>query len=400
MSCNKCGQAQCVCGAAVIANVQLINPIIEGGTQSGGTINSAVLNDAQINGAELDCNTTGCTAGPGQCNDGVATNAFVCAEVARQIDGSNPDFCQAVDDCLSANPAALCAVIAACINGTPGIINNTIAFGVAARATTALYGVVRYATKTQFEQGTCLLAIDPCTLLDFWNSPNLSSPMWAAFTSAVNRASSTVLNNTALTGTPTAPTAAAGICTNQIATTSYICTAIANAISASNPAFCAAVNACTGGGLSCPTVSALWTPAGGNPPGTVRFLGDNCQSYTSAEILASAGGSGGGGGGSVTGGIAALNGAGVALQWTGPFWVTSTLEINPQSTGFSVWLSQAGSAGNGNTYFITIGCGGTRMGAISEALHIGPLRTLTISQGAFNLLQPSCPQGDDAGVQS
>jgi hypothetical protein len=295
MSCNTCGQQNCVCGASVLANVQLIDSVLDNPTINGGAQNSPVINDAEINGGTLDCNVTGCTAGPGQCNDGVATNAFVCAEVARQIDGSNPDFCQAVDDCLSANPAALCAVIAACINGTPGIINNTIAFGVAARATTALYGVAKYATSTQLASATCLVAIDPCSLAAFWNSPNLASPLWAAFQNAVDQASSAIFNNTILTGDPQAPTPPPGDCDNSIATTSFVCTAITNAISGGNPAFCAAVAACPAAGVTCAQVTGLFTAAGANPGAGIGFLGSDCMSYTAAQIVAAGGGGGGGG---------------------------------------------------------------------------------------------------------
>jgi hypothetical protein len=296
----------------VLANVQLIDSVLDNPTINGGVQNSPVINDAAINGGTLDCNVTGCTAGPGQCNDGVATNAFVCAEVARQIDGSNPDFCQAVDDCLSANPAALCAVIAACINGTPGIINNTIAFGVAARATTALYGVAKYATSTQLASATCLVAIDPCSLAAFWNSPNLASPLWAAFQNAVDQASSAIFNNTILTGDPQAPTPPPGDCDNSIATTSFVCTAITNAISGGNPAFCAAVAACPAAGVTCAQVTGLFTAAGANPGAGIGFLGSDCMSYTAAQIVA-AGGGGGAGATLVVKGVTQLNGNGDIL---------------------------------------------------------------------------------------
>lgn len=296
MSCPKCGQSSCACGASVLANVQLIDAVLDNPTLNGGVLNGPVVNDPQIIGGTIDCTTQGCTAGPGHCDAGIATNAFVCAEVARQIDSGNPAFCQAVNDCLVADPSALCTAIGVCINGTPGIINNTLSFGIGARATDAVYGVVKYATSNQFSQGICAVAVEPCDLLNFWNVPNQSSPMWFAFLNAVALANMASFNNTVLTGIPTAPTAAAGTCTAQIATTQYVCTAIANAISAANPAFCAAVTACGATGpVDCATIVALFPSPGVDPASTVRFLGTDCMSYTAAQIVSTGGGGGGGG---------------------------------------------------------------------------------------------------------
>jgi hypothetical protein len=265
MSCSTCGCSPCQCGGsgtpAVLANTQLLNPAIVGALIDGGTLNSPAINSPTIVGGTIDCTARGCTAGNGVCNDGLATNAKVCNEIALAISGSNPAFCQAIEDCLAGDPSILCPTVASCINTTPGIINNTQAFGFNARATTALYGVTRFATGIEALNGSCLLALDPCTLVAALASPTIGSTFFNAFVTAVNAALGGAslcdavdacgfarLDSPTFIGVPRAPTAAPGTSSTQIATTAFVGTAVSNAISASNPAFCAAVSACGGGG--------------------------------------------------------------------------------------------------------------------------------------------------------
>lgn len=337
MSCSKCGSTPCCCAPASLAN-----PIISGGVFNGPVINGPTINGGTINNSELvavhiDIASTGETSPPGVCDEHLATNAFVCTAIANAISGSNPAFCAAVSACLLADSSALCVSVALCIATTPGIINTTGAFGINARATTAVHGVVRYALQSELEAGNCLLAVDPCTLIAAWTTPNLASPFWTAFTSAVCVAGATCLapiNSPAFTGTPTAPTPTVGLCNTQIATTAFVCTAINNAISGSNPAFCSAVAACTAA-PSCGAVTALFPAAGGNPPAGTRFLGTDCASYTAAQIVATGGGGGSGG---VSGGGCAAG----LTTFTGPHGV-------PGSFGqmHAAWLGADNSAGAG-----------------------------------------------------
>lgn len=263
-ACQSCGCSPCKCGGgtpAVLANTQLINPLLTGATLDGGTLNGAAINSPNIVGAQIDCTSRGCTAGTGVCNDGLATNAFVCNSVANAISSSNAAFCGGLADCIAGDPTILCPAVVACINTAPGIINNTSAFGFNARATTALYGVARFATGLELQNGSCLLALDPCTLIAAWNTPSLGTPFWNAFASAVNQAVGGVslcaavaacglapLASPVFTGDPRAPTPAPGDSDTSIATTAFVGAAVAAAISGSNPAFCAAVTACGGGG--------------------------------------------------------------------------------------------------------------------------------------------------------
>jgi len=265
-TCQSCGHTPCTCAPAVLSGIQLVNSLLSNPTIDGMTANGGTATNLSLVGAQLDCTSRGCTAGPGVCNDGIATNAQVCAEVAAAISSSNPAFCDAVASCIVSDPTTLCAGVATCIATAPGIINSNGAFGIGARATTALYGVARYATLAEFENANCLLAIDPCTLAAFWNAPNLSSAMWAAFSNAVGAAlpvssafcaavftcGAAPLASPAFGGTPTAPTAAPGTNNTQIATTAFVqatvtlavSNAISSAISSSNPAFCTAVAGC------------------------------------------------------------------------------------------------------------------------------------------------------------
>jgi len=299
MSCKSCGCDPCSCQPAALANVSINGGTINGVVINGPTINSGEINDADLNAVQIDLASRGVTAAQGVCNDGIATNAFVCNEIDARIDSGNADFCNAVAGCLAGDSSMLCPTVAFCITTTPGIINNTNAFGVGARATTAVFGVTRYASQNQFNAGDCGVSFEPCKLVQALAFPSLASAFWTAFSSAVTAVISgsasfcaavtacapTLFNNAALTGTPTAPTAALGTNSTQIATTAFVQQELANQISSTNPAFCAAVTACGGGGGgSCASIVPSWTPAGGSPGGAVRFLADDCQSYTAAQI--------------------------------------------------------------------------------------------------------------------
>lgn len=265
MSCKSCGCTPCTCPATVLNNPQIIGGIFDGPVINGATINGGTSNQQNIVGASIDCSTQGCTQPAGICNDSLATTAFTCTAISNAISSANEAFCQAVGDCLASDPTILCPTVAACINTTPGIINNTQAFGVNARATTALYGVTRYATAIEMAAGSCLVAVDPCTLATFWTT-GPSNALWTAFETGVLAVLATApafcaqvfacgvapLASPALIGVPTAPTAAPGTNSTQLATTAFVNTAITNALNASisslNAAFCAAVAACGGGG--------------------------------------------------------------------------------------------------------------------------------------------------------
>jgi hypothetical protein len=348
--------------------VQLVNPLISNPTIDGGAINGGTATNLTLVGAQLDCTSRGCTAGANICNDGLATNAQVCLQVAAAISGGNPAFCAAVDACLTADPFALCTAVATCISTTPGIIDSTGAFGVNSRATTALFGVVRYATINELNMGNCLLAVDPCTLIAALTAPNLASPFWGAIVSAVCTAGLACfapLNSPAFTGIPTAPTAAAGTNTTQIATTAFVTTAINNAISGANPAFCAAVSACGGAGVTCVTIAALFPAAGVAPPGGTRFLGSDCLSYTSAQIAA-AGGGGGGGGTFAVGSFQFFVGTAFfppfvtnnctgSLLGSGPISVVGITFTTPQPDTNYVVVATANTPGNTSSQFCIIG---------------------------------------------
>jgi hypothetical protein len=395
-ACNKCGCSPCGCGPSVLNNPQIIGGVFDGPTINGPTINGGQANNLNLVGAQIDCTSRACTAGVGICNDGVATNAQVCNSIAAAISGSNPAFCDAVADCLSANPTDLCPAVASCIATSPGIINTTAAFGFNSRATTALFGVVRYATIGEVNAGNCLLALDPCTLISALTAPNVSSPFWLAITSAVCAAGASCfapLDSPAFTGIPTAPTAAAGTNTTQIATTAFVTTAINNAISSTNPAFCGAVAACLSGGApTCASVSALFPAAGGNPPAGTRFLGSDCLSYTAAQILAT----GGGGGGGTSGG-----GCGFQLStFTGPYAVQ-----NQNGGGLGAgWIGADNSAGAGFAialFFMDHNCSNlNESNGAAMWTNVSNGVAATIRSGACHVVTfPNCNTGG-SGVQS
>ena len=332
-ACSKCNCSPCACSPAVFNQPQIVGGVLDGSTLNGPTINGGQATNLTLNGAQLDCTSRVCTQPPGICDGSIASTAFVCTAISNAITSGNPALCTAVIECVSAEAESLCPMVFTCINTTDGIINTVNAFGPGSYATQADWGVTRYATKSELEQAICGVSFEPCTLREFWLMPNVSSPLWMAFASAVGMASGAVLNNAVLTGIPTAPTAAAGTCTNQIATTSFVCTAITNAISASNPAFCAAVAACSGGG-SCSDITNLFADAGGAPGAGVRFLADDCQKYTSAQIS-------GGGGGGVT-----LVCYAVGMAWSSTAFDLGDCTQNTQQPLFSFGCTVQGNQSN------------------------------------------------------
>lgn len=263
MNCASCGCSPCSCASPSFLNEpRLFNPVVSGGQFEGGifegpTINGGTSNGQQINGATIDCTTTGCTQVSGTCDASLATTAFVCDAINDAISDTNAAFCNAVNGCLGI-VGTFCDAIETCINTIPDIISNPAAFAASARATDTIYGVTRFATLPELQNADCELAIDPCTLGAFWSAggPN---PLWTAFEAAINAALGgggldfcaltagcgyAPLASPAFTGVPTAPTAAFGTSTTQIATTEFV----QQQISDLNPAFCLAVTNCGGGG--------------------------------------------------------------------------------------------------------------------------------------------------------
>lgn len=368
MTCQKCGCSPCACSPSVLNQPQIVGGVLDGSTLNGPVINGGQANNLALVGAIIDCTTQACTQPPGINNNTIATTAFVNTAIANSLSGSNPLFCQAVADCAMSVAGALCPTIFQCLENTDGIINNTNAFGPSSYASQTAYGVTRYATITELGQAQCLLSIEPCTLAEFWNTPNLASPLWLAFSNAVSMLAATT-NSPVFTGDPQAPTPAAGDCDTSIATTAFVCTAITNAISAGNPAFCAAVAACAGGGTDCASVVALFASAGGNPGASVGFLGSDCMTYTAAQIVAAAGGGSGGNASSVTGGSCGISGN-TQINWSGPYFGA----VNP--TGFAsftsiFFLGSDNSGGSGLTAVLEI-AGGFCLVLAAGAL-IGPM---------------------------
>ena len=281
MSCSKCGCSPCKCQSCdpgVFNQPRIFNPQVSGGLFQNGTYQSPIINGGTatgqaINGATIDCTTQVCQQPTGTCNATIASTGFVCVAIQEAISDLNPAFCAAVEGCISNNPAAFCSAVETCINTVNNIINTTLAFGASSRATTAQYGVVRYATATEIENAVCAVAIDPCTLAGVFSVLSNATPFGMAFEMAVNNVLTggvglcpavaacgfAPLNNPVFTGDPQAPTQAPGDNDTSIATTAFVTAAgvaitnaytmaIADAISALNPAFCAAVLTCGGGG--------------------------------------------------------------------------------------------------------------------------------------------------------
>ena len=271
MSCSKCGCSPCQCQSCdpgVLNQPRIFNPQVSGGQFQNGDFQSPSINGGtsqgqSIIGATIDCTTVVCQQPVGSCNAGIASTAFVCVAIQEAVSSLNPAFCTAVEGCIANASAAFCDAVATCINNTNNIINTTQAFGPSARASTTSYGVVRYATQAQILNAQCSFVMDPCTLAAALSGITTATPFGMAFQQAVNQVlgggSSLCANVLAcgtiapvdspnFTGIPTAPTAAPGTNTNQIATTAFVQQELTNAISSLNAAFCAAVSGCGGGG--------------------------------------------------------------------------------------------------------------------------------------------------------
>lgn len=238
MTCQSCGCTPCCCpggggcaNPSVLANARLIDPVISGGswtnaTLSGATINGGTLNGSNLVGATLDCTSIGCTQVPGTCDNTLATTGFVCQALSDGINGTNPAFCAAVDVCLAGSPTA-CSQTIACINSTPGALNNPIIFDPAVFATTLDVGVVRFATLLEVQGASCSVALDPCTLGAFWSAG--AGALWAAFVAGVCNAGAACfapIASPVFTGDPQAPTPLPGDNDTSIATTAFVTAAV------------------------------------------------------------------------------------------------------------------------------------------------------------------------------
>jgi len=352
-------------------------------------INGGQANNLALNGAIIDCTTRVCTQPPGICDGSIASTAFVCTAIVNAISGSNPAFCAAIGDCLAADPTIICPGVSLCINTTPGIINSTSAFGPGARASDTLWGVVRFATQNEVENGACNVALEPCDLLSVWGNYNPVQPFWIAFCAAIGSCGYAPLASPVFTGDPQAPSPAIGDNDTSIATTAFV----VNSISASNPAFCAAVATClSGGSPTCASVSALFPAAGGNPPAGTRFLGSDCLSYTAAQIVATGGGGGGGGGSTTGGGCSAP-----ITSFTGP-WRTAEQH--------AVWVGEDNSGGAGFAQYLLIRiweCNAGNNGTGAAVWNTIPNATAAqIRSGAcpFVFSGADCTTGGGGGVQS
>jgi hypothetical protein len=279
-TCTSCGCSPCACSPSVINQPQIIGGVFDGPTVNGPTINGGQANNLVAVGLDIDCTSRACTQPPGICDESVANTAFVCAAIVNAISGSNPAFCAAIEDCLIADPAVICPAVVICINTTPGIINSTTAFGPGARATDLLFGVVRFATITEVQNGACNVALEPCDLLAVWGVYNPVQPFWISFCAAIGSCGYAPLASPIFTGDPQAPTAAPGDNDTSIATTAFVTAAIA---------------AAAGVAPTCASITALFADSGGNPGAGVRFLAGDCNRYTAAQIVAGGGGGGGGG---------------------------------------------------------------------------------------------------------
>jgi hypothetical protein len=281
---------------------RIFNPQVSGGLFQNGTYQSPIINGGTatgqaIVGATIDCTTQVCHQPTGTCNATIASTAFVCVAIQEAVSSMNPAFCAAVEGCIANNPAAFCAAVDTCINTVNNIINTTLAFGASSRATTAQYGVVRYATQSEIENAVCSVAIDPCTLAGVLSILTNATPFGMAFETAVNNVLTgggvlcaqvaacgfALLASPVFTGDPQAPTPPPGDNDTSIATTAFVNTEVANAIAAIPP-------------VSCVDVVTPFSASGGAPGAGVGFLANDCLTYTAAQIVAAGGGGAGPGG--------------------------------------------------------------------------------------------------------
>lgn len=318
MSCNTCGCNPCACApcpSTVLNQPTLISPQVSGGQFTNGVFQSPTIlagtsTGQSIIGATIDCTTIGCTQPPGTNNSTLATTAFVNVAIANAISSLNPAFCDAVTECIQNNPGVTCVAVAACIQTTPGIINTTQAFGPGAAATQLVDGVTRYATTAELLNADCGLSIEPCVLVGAWGSAVDAGPFWTAFTQAVNAVFPSINICAAVDACiTTSATLCAAVDACLPGSATFCATGVACGFQTAGQVN-AAIAAALAAAITCPAISALWAPAGGNPGGGVGFLANDCQTYTAAQIVA--GGGGGGGGAIVVGcGSALFNSSGV-----------------------------------------------------------------------------------------
>lgn len=248
MACQSCGTPACSCSACpstTLNQPRIIAPTVTGGLFQNGQFQSPTIlggssTGQAINSATIDCLSTVCTQPPGTDNATIASTAFVQQAI---LDGyGTPAFCGAVVTCVleTTDTNALCPIVVDCFNDSPGIINNTNAFGPGAQATKLAAGVTRYATQAEVLAGICGVALEPCELIAALNSPYAGNAFWNAFGGAVN---------TYYTSNPVASCASITPCVNGLIT-AYV--------NSGNPAFCAQVNACV------PSITDIWVNTTGD----------------------------------------------------------------------------------------------------------------------------------------
>lgn len=375
MGCNTCGcsPCQCVpCPPTVLNQPRIFDPQVSGGSFTNGTYQSPTIvaptiNGGAINGATLDCATQACTAAPGTSDSGVATNAFVFAAVDNAISPLNPNFCAAVQTCVGAG--GTCVIVQACINTTPNIISNPLAFAVSAEATTTQRGVVEIAEVTEIESNICGRAIDPCGLIQALSTLNTGNQFGFAFQTAVNLAlvgfdycAATAacgyapLASPVFSGDPTAPTPAPGDSDSSVATTAFVQGEITSALAtllSPSLAFCAAV------------VSCLVAPATGN--------------FASFTVPVSDPGGGGGGpiGAAVANYGCSIVGPGLSVQFNTPQPDLNYI-VSYSLRGASGPFAQIFSGPNSATGGLTANLG-LEAASISSAVTVNGVSDITIT---------------------
>ena len=338
MSCQTCGCSPCncvPCPPSILNQPRIFNPVVSGGLFTNGiwqspTIAAPTINGGAINGATIDCTTTVCTQPLATCDATVASTAFVCAAINDAVSALNPAFCTAVDSCVTGG--GLCVAVASCINTTPDIITNPLAFAASTLATTTQRGVVEIAEVVEIENNVCGVAIDPCGLITalatvtpisqfgfalqtaignllpttpgicaavfscgaaplaspiFTGDPQAPTPAPGdndtsiATTAFVTAASALLapLASPVFTGDPQAPTPALADNDNSIATTAFVQGEI-TAMLAPSLAFCAAVNTCVAG--FAPVNNPIFT---GDPQAPTPALGDNDTSIATTAFV-------------------------------------------------------------------------------------------------------------------
>lgn len=277
-TCQACGCAPCACASASILNQpQIIQPTVSGGTFANPTIQNPTITNGtitgtQLVGAQLDDTSTAGTQPAGDCSALLSTTQFVCTAIANAVNSTNPAFCAEVQTCVAGSPS-LCADTLLCINNTVGALTNPLIFDPAVFATTLQVGVARFATLSEVDGSSCLVAIDPCTLQAFWDGGGPST-LWTSFENAVTAIAAgpglcaavlacglfAPLASPVFTGDPQAPTPAIADNDTSIATTAWVQTELTIAFAAQiapTAAFCTAASGCGFAPLASPVFTGI-----------------------------------------------------------------------------------------------------------------------------------------------